>query len=93
MVVTDTLNKYVIVEGVNMADIMNRARALGIYFDGCRQGRDCNCCGDRWRSPWEGQDGELVPTIYGEPVEIVEAPRRPNVAIHYMDGTVKFATG
>lgn len=24
------------------------AESVGIYFDGCDDGRDCECCGDRW---------------------------------------------
>ncbi len=24
------------------------AEDIGIYFDGCEQGMDCDCCGDRW---------------------------------------------
>lgn len=25
-----------------------KAEDVGIYFDGCEQGIDCDCCGDRW---------------------------------------------
>lgn len=28
------------------------AKQNGIYFDGCREGRDCSCCGDRWYPAW-----------------------------------------
>lgn len=34
------------------ADTPGQADALaetaGVYFDGCEDGRDCPCCGDRW---------------------------------------------
>lgn len=28
------------------------AEQNGIYFDGCRSGADCPCCGDRWSTAW-----------------------------------------
>ena len=44
------------VEGTNiwiMAEDHNEANGLAlehssIYFDGCEDGKDCECCGDRW---------------------------------------------
>lgn len=38
-----------------------RAEKIGIYFDGCADGRDCGCCGDRWSK----QSGlyDAAPTI------------------------------
>jgi hypothetical protein len=29
------------------------AEGLGVYFDGCENGMDCPCCGDRWYRPSE----------------------------------------
>ena len=32
-------------------DVANqKAEEVGIYFDGCEKGIDCDCCGDRWYS-------------------------------------------
>ena len=28
----------------------------GVYFDGVRKGRDCDCCGDRWYGALEYDD-------------------------------------
>jgi len=28
------------------------AEANGLYFDGIEEGRDCDCCGDRWSRAW-----------------------------------------
>ena len=44
------------VEGTNiwiMAEDHHEANGLAlehsnIYFDGCEEGKDCDCCGDRW---------------------------------------------
>jgi len=38
-----------------------------IYFDGCDKGIDCSCCGDRWYPQW-GEDGDEVPSNYGDPL-------------------------
>jgi hypothetical protein len=34
-----------------------------IYFDGCENERDCECCGDRWYRTYD--DGTEKPEIYG----------------------------
>jgi hypothetical protein len=42
-------------------DAANKARAIGIYFDGVASGYDCGCCGDRWHYPsGPGQDAPEV---------------------------------
>lgn len=54
---------YVIVEAKNQnyADFIAE-NELGVYFNGIEQGLDCDCCGDRWDSSWDG--GKEVPSIY-----------------------------
>lgn len=37
------------------------AERNGIYFDGCRSGSDCPCCGDRWSPAWGKPDKENMP--------------------------------
>ena len=58
----------VIVEGEDKEDIVERALELGLYFDGCANGTDCSCCGDRWYKPWDFDYLDDVPSKYGEPV-------------------------
>lgn len=41
------------IEANDEAHAMQRARDIGLYFDGVEKGNDCPCCGDRWSSPWE----------------------------------------
>jgi len=36
------------VEAANEDEADVRAQSVGVYFDGCRNGVDCPCCGDRW---------------------------------------------
>lgn len=39
---------YVIIEAENPEEADDIAMSKGIYFDGCDDGLDCECCGDRW---------------------------------------------
>lgn len=59
------IGNHVIIEADNSDHANNRAKGIGIYFDGCDSGIDCGCCGDRWYrvSKW---DGEPSPMVYGE---------------------------
>ena len=38
----------------NSAEVF--ATEHGIYFNGCSEGSDCNCCGDRWYPPSKGNE-------------------------------------
>ena len=83
------ISEYVIIEALNAESANNIAEEIGIYFDGCDDGRDCSCCGDRWYST-DNNDGEEVPSIYGEPLENMEkSGYRNNCFVHYLDGTFK----
>lgn len=86
----DRVGQYVIIEadGHNEAD--DRAENVGIYFDGCDNGSDCSCCGDRW---YRGGDESEMPTIYGQAIEeYVDAqtwsPLEKHMIVHiyYKDG-------
>lgn len=57
--------RFVIIEARN-AHLANAiAEDNGLYFDGCRSGKDCSCCGDRWYR-CDDLDGTDAPEIYGE---------------------------
>ena len=60
--------KHVVVEAENASDANDRAENFGLYFDGCRNGLDCPCCGDRWSRQWSDELGDDVPMVYGSPV-------------------------
>lgn len=79
----DRVTQYVIIEA-NSADAANAlAEVYGLYFNGCDDGRDCPCCGDRWYRTWEGE-GTEHPEIYGKPA----ADEFQSSIIYYQSGTV-----
>lgn len=80
--------EYVIIEATSPDDADSRAENIGLYFDGCGDGRDCSCCGDRWGRAWD--DGDDVPSVYGQPVEsTTKSWFRERAFVHYIDGTFK----
>lgn len=98
------LTHFVIVQAYSPADANQRARSLGIYFDGCAKGLDCSCCGDRWNEQYggHGERGDVVPQVYGEPVDLEKQvlwqeysyqsmPDGKEIAIHYLDGSIRWA--
>ena len=46
------------IEADTAAEADERAEKIGIYFDGCQNGVDCDCCGDRWDRAYENQAKE-----------------------------------
>jgi hypothetical protein len=83
------ISEYVIIEALNAENANNKAEELGIYFNGCDDGRDCDCCGDRWYRVDES-DADKVASIYGEPIEKANKSMFRNyVFVHYIDGTFK----
>lgn len=85
------ITHHVIIEATDAKDADVRAIQLGLYFDGCADGRDCSCCGDRWSNAYG--EGEETPTVYGQPAEAAELISywmKPGkeIAVHYADGRV-----
>ena len=48
------------IEADTVHEATAKAQDLGIYFDGVSLGRDCECCGDRWSIPWEGEESPVL---------------------------------
>jgi hypothetical protein len=70
---------YVVVIEADSADEANeRAEEIGLYFHGVQDGRDCDCCGDRWARASE-HDAEDTPT---------EGYCDDEHYIHYKDGRI-----
>ena len=92
------ISHHVIVEGTDADDIVSRAEAIGLYWDGCQDGRDCSCCGDRWYRPLDNLSLDTVPRLHDQNVsDGVYTPSGltsrwikdgPEGYIHYMDGRV-----
>lgn len=79
---------YVIIEANDSDESDRIAENIGLYFNGCDSGMDCECCGDRWGSAWEQTE---VPSIYGEDVssgEYADSMWGIGSYIHYKDGRI-----
>lgn len=67
------------------------AEKLGIYFNGCREGYDCECCGDRWYPAYKrNTKGEMIESLrlskkYKE--RWVEEGE-PWATVHFKDGSI-----
>lgn len=83
---------YVIIEAQDAESANDRAENIaGIYFNGCDEDIDCNCCGDRWYKVCE-DDAYETPTVYGTPVGELTGfkwaqPGEPYAHVYYMDGS------
>jgi hypothetical protein len=91
------VDHYVQIEANSIAEVIERAQEVGIYFNGCAEGLDCDCCGDRWYEPYNGDKLHDVPCHYDSPLTLENAsttknPREHTVVIHYLDGRVVYTT-
>jgi len=75
----------VCIEAVDAEDALARAEQIGLYFNGCDDGRDCPCCGDRWSYWMENSDGTEAPEKYGKPLK--GGWGLPSY-VHYIDGRI-----
>jgi len=46
--INDKLCKRLFIEAHNYEEARDKALNMGVYFNGCDNGLDCSCCGDRW---------------------------------------------
>lgn len=76
------LSHYVAIEAESASGAEAKAEELGIYFDGCDTGQDCDCCGDRWYRQSEPE--ELPACVY-----IKWMGDAPDMYVHNLDGTVE----
>ncbi len=88
--VDENFAENTIISARNLKEANYRAEELGIYFNGCEAGMDCDCCGDRWSSQWS-ESKDLEPLIYGEKPEkyLTESTysMRETIIVHHADGT------
>lgn len=89
----------VIVEADSALDANDKAERIGLYWNGCEQGLDCSCCGDRWDEQFEDEKGDPEPAVYGQLVlDKNGVGRKPSErGLKWMgdkpDGFVHFADG
>ena len=46
--VDENLCQRLYIEADTAEEANKKAKKLGVYFNGCEDGMDCECCGDRW---------------------------------------------
>jgi hypothetical protein len=80
----DGIGVVVCIEALNADDANRRAEAIGIYFNGCDDGRDCNCCGDRWSPVWKDEGTDTLDLN-----ETYDYTWHDTAYIHHMDGTIE----
>lgn len=51
--IDDDVSVHVLIQAEDKYAANRKAEEVGIYFEGCSQGRDCDCCGDRWDEAWD----------------------------------------
>jgi hypothetical protein len=82
----------VIIEAKNAdeADALAEHKA-GVYFNGCDDGRDCSCCGDRWGRASDSYHACESPALYGEtdPTKWEGFMGDEEAKIYFYDGTEK----
>lgn len=84
------ITHHVVIEANSSQHANDRAEEIGLYFDGCEKGMDCDCCGDRWSPAWGPGDAE--PMIYGSPaLDYEDMWMSDPVAIHYLDSRMVIA--
>jgi len=87
------VNIYVIIEA-DKCDVNDRAEQIGLYFDGCEQNLDCECCGDRWYRCHIGE-GTETPTIYDDKIDSfvpVFDRKSHDVVCYFANGAVGYTT-
>ncbi len=88
------ITHHVLIQAKNIEQADSKAEEIGLYFEGCTSGRDCNCCGDRWSRQWSEEDGKDEPLVYGSHVDSLEAylslwmAEGKETAVHHADGRV-----
>lgn len=86
-------NKGITVEVFVEADTADeanmRAKLIGLYFNGCDDGIDCDCCGDRWYKADDGCRSEKLPSKVSGYMSWVKDPKKEGVA-HYKSGKIKW---
>lgn len=88
----DGITHHVIIEADNPSEANFKAEKIGLYFNGCDSGMDCDCCGDRWHEV-DKYDASDKPEVYGDEPSNVSHKWMDDgkeVAIHYKNGVIEW---
>lgn len=87
------ITHHVVIEADTAWLANQRAQHIGIYFNGCDDGLDCPCCGDRWSEPCDNE-GDKDPMVYGSPVEkfagMAWMKEGKEIAVHPIDQPIRW---
>lgn len=86
--IDDKVTIAVWIEADSFDEANAKAESIGIYFDGCESGMDCDCCGDRWSAmdDWNTPEEQPVESKY-DSFWVREGV--PYTYIYLKDGTKK----
>ena len=70
------------IEASSSEEANDRGEAIGMYWSGCLDGRDCPCCGDRWYRTYD--DGSEKPVVH----ERWDFGWHDEIYLHSLDGTI-----
>lgn len=96
---SDKISNVVWIEAPSINSAFDKAKQIGIYFDGVERGIDCNCCGDRWDEyptiiDLEGVSLDYYLTYYKETrretIKSFKADNHPYLIAHRADGTIHY---
>lgn len=94
--VDDKLCHRLFIEANGQNEANGIAQDLGVYFDGCDKGLDCDCCGDRWyegdekKFPMEWTKSKAFNTVeeYAQHLANEYGWTTPDARIFYKDGRI-----
>lgn len=70
LTINDKLCHNLYIEADTFKEALEKAKSFGVYFNGVANGKDCECCGDRW-SNYERQiciPNEQFLSVYTEDI-------------------------
>jgi hypothetical protein len=85
----ENLGEYVIIAAKDTKDANKRAQKIGVYFNGVKNGHDCECCGNRWSRAW-AEVGNDIPLLYDTQrpeAFLMSFDRYSKIVVHHADGT------
>lgn len=81
----------VVIEAKNYQKANEKAQSIDIYFDGVRNGHDCQCCGNRWTPHYENAKGRHTLEIDGQPIDAGYTTEKndshPAVMVYFKNGS------
>jgi hypothetical protein len=85
-IINEHVAELVIIEANSELDAIDKGMDVGIYFDGCAKGIDCECCGDRWSISHRLAESimEFINVFYTSTFH-----QNYTIIIHFVDGIGK----